>query len=127
VIQLREEMSLALEDLHNETKFDSLCIATKCNKWLQKAVSRRKVAFMRELMQIVPTPDFKFLVDHVFGLPKVGWAFRAPAGTPRLSPPRGFVGFPMGGFGKTQQEDYPQGNLHRGRGPGPSQLVQNTG
>ena len=31
--------------------------------------------------------DFNFLIDHVFGLPKIGWTCPGLVGTPRTSPP----------------------------------------
>ena len=47
----------------------------------------RNLAFMREVAFIVGPSDFTFLVDHVLGLPKVGWAVPAHGQTPRYSPP----------------------------------------
>ena len=44
-------------------------------------------AFVREIAAIAAPSDFMFLIDHVFGLPKVGWAPGAYGQTPRLSPP----------------------------------------
>ena len=83
----RTHVSLLLKELAQATCSDNVGILRHVPPWLQPAVSNRNIAFMREISAVVGSIDYAFLIERVLGLPPVGWACRAPAATPRTSPP----------------------------------------
>ena len=83
----RSEVCEALKDLDALTQPTCLEALMFIHSWLQPSVSRRNIAFMREVAYLVQGPDFMFLADHLLGLPKVGWICAAPSHLVREAPP----------------------------------------
>ena len=91
--QHRFNVVTLLEDLAMAVRAESAAITDRAHKWLQPCLGRHNLAFMREVAYIVGPPDYTFLVDHVLGLPKVGWAQPAYGHTERYAPPLADVSF----------------------------------
>ena len=69
--------SSLMKSLAAQLRGESLFLASMVHPWLQLCLNQHNVALVRKIYILIAPSVFIFLVDHVFGLPEVGWAAAA--------------------------------------------------